>query len=79
VSINQHVKLRVDVILAHGLIHGLPIELGLLHLLHFAPTVLPLLLQLLDVFHHIPAVILRRSNRLLLLLHVYLSCVLSSE
>ena len=46
VNINQHVEFRVDVILAHGLIHGLPIELGLLDLLHFAPTVLPLLLQL---------------------------------
>lgn len=69
VRVYQQIKFCINIVLAHSLIHCLPIELGLLDLLHLAPPVLPLLLQLLYVFNHIPSVTLWGSHGFLLRLH----------
>ena len=67
----QKIKFCINIVLAHGLIHGLPIELSLLDLFHLAPPVLSLLLQLLYVLNHTTSVTLWRSHGLLLSLHYY--------
>lgn len=75
--LDKHVKLCVDVVLTKGLVHGLPVQLGLLHLLHFATAVFPLLLQLLYVLHDVAAVVVVAQGRhgFLLRLHPSYYCV----
>ncbi len=74
--LDKHIKLCVDVVLAKGLIHGLPVQLGLLHLLHFATAVFPLLLQLFYVLHDVAAVVVAQGRHgFLLLLHPSYYCV----
>ncbi len=57
VLVDEHVELRIH-ILAHCLIVRLSVQLGLLLLLQFLASVLPVLLQLLYVIHHVACLLL---------------------